>query len=150
MSYYSIEVCYKYPEPIKNIVPTNTFPHDDKNSESYEIKIELENLSNKYNGEMSAFDYDFMFNVDDNTFDNISSVNYNYNFNYIDDINNFISNLPVRYEILWIHRNDKKKKCESIECRVYSSEKKPEVIKFNDNDKLIYKNILDRIKNTQN
>lgn len=120
-------------EPIKNFDPTKMFPHNDKNSESYEIKIELEKLSEKYNGEMSAYDYDFIFNADDNTFNNIRSVNYNYYFSNVDEINNFIFNLPKKYDILWIHRNDKKKKSE-VECRVYSSEKKPEFIKFYDNN----------------
>jgi len=148
MTYYSVEVCYKYPKPIKNYCYEKNFPHNDKDSESYKIKIELETLSSKYNGEMSAFDYDFIFNTVDYTFNNISSVNYNYYFDNMFDVNNFILNLPSKYDIIWIYRKDKNKKGE-IECVIYMSDKKSDFIKFDDNDKIIYKNILDRIKNTK-
>jgi hypothetical protein len=142
---YSIEICYKFEIPIDKYYTKNFFPHENKNSESYDVRLELEKISEKHKGIMIAYDYDYIFNQDD-TFKNIPSVNYNYIFAYTDDICEFINNLPKKYEILWFNRKKIGNK-KDIECKIYYPNEKPQINKFNPDDFRLYKIILDRIKN---
>jgi len=123
---YSIEIKYKFGD--SNLIE----------KESGIVKDELEKIASKYQGDMRAYDYDNIFDMKTGTIQ-IDSVNYNYKFLSFGDANNFILNLPTQYEILWIHKN----KSDYV---IYSKKNKPDINKFNSDDKNIYKTILERIK----
>jgi len=126
---YSIEVSFKFKD-IKLI---------DKESDI--VRDELGKLALEYHGDMRAFDYDHMFDIKKGSIQ-IDCVNYNYKFLSFESANNFILNLPNKYEILWIHKNNS-------DYTIYSKRNKPESNKFNSDNKNIYKTILERIQNNK-
>lgn len=123
---YSIEIKYKFVDS------------DLIEKESGMVRDELEKIASKYQGDMRSYDYDNIFDMKTGTIQ-IDCVNYNYRFLSFDDANDFILNLPTHYEILWIHKN----KSDYV---IYSNKNKPDINKFNSDDKNIYKTVLERIK----
>ena len=126
---YSIEVSFKFKD--STLI----------DQESELVRDELSKLALVHQGDMRAFDYDHIFDMNTGSMQ-IDCVNYNYKFLSFESANNFILNLPSQYEILWIQKN----KSDYI---IYSTRSKPESNKFNSDDKNLYKTVLERIKNNK-
>jgi hypothetical protein len=126
---YSIEVSFKFND--SNMI----------NKESEMVRDELEKIALEHQGDMTAYDYDNLFDIKTGSIQ-IDCVNYNYEFLSFINANNFILNLPAHYEILWIHKN----KSDYV---IYSNKNKPDLNKFNLDDKNLYKTVLERIKNNK-
>ena len=126
---YSIEVSFKFKD--STLI----------DEESELVRDELNNLASIHSGDMRAFDYDHILDMKTGSMQ-IDCVNYNYKFLSFKSANNFILNLPSKYEILWIQKN----KSDYI---IYSTRSKPDSKKFNSDDKNLYKSVLERIQNNK-
>ena len=132
MNQYNIEVNYSY----------DGLTEKESNIKSKQIEKELYSIAEETNGEFFAFDEDFTFDPTNYSMEKIG-VNYNWIFQNVEHAQNFLIKLPIVYNILWIHRqNNKGEK----ECVVFSTRNKPEVNKFIQNDKDLYKIMIDRLK----
>ena len=125
---YSIEVNYSY-DGLTDI---------EKDVKSAEIKLEISKIAKDNNGEISGFDEDIGFGPKGLI---KKGINYNWEFKVVEDAITFLNNLPSIYNILWIY-----KRINSDSIIIYSLRNKPEVNKFTDNDKELYKNIIARLK----
>ena len=126
---YSIEVSFKFKD--SNLI----------DQESELVRDELSKLASIHSGDMRAFDYDNLFDPKTGTIQ-IDCVNYNYRFLSFESANNFILNLPSKYEILWIQKN-------KSDYTIYSIISKPESNKFNSDYNNLYKTVIDRINNKE-
>ena len=127
---YSIEVSFKFKD--STLI----------DQESELVRDELNNLASIHSGDMRAFDYDHILDMKTGSME-IDCVNYNYKFLSFESANNFILNLPFQYKILWIHKN----KSDYV---IYSKRSKPDSKKFNSDDKILYKTVLERMQNKSN
>jgi hypothetical protein len=132
--YYSIEIYFPYKDIIQ----------EDIEIKSTEANIQLKKIAKKFKGDFFAFDEDIGFNPTTGETNRLG-FNYNWIFYSFDKIKLFIQELPKQYTIKWIYNNDKSDS-ESIYI-IYSIYKKPEIIKFNSDDKELYRIILNKLKN---
>jgi len=131
--FYSIEVKFSYENLAKELIDI----------EANQSKKQIEQLAEVADGEFSAFDEDIGI---DKTSGSVSrlGLNYNWEFYSLDKIIQFISSLPNKYQILWIHNNDKKSN--DLTYIIYSTYNKPETSKFTEEDKKLYLVILNKLK----
>lgn len=138
-TYYSIEVKFSY----EDLEP------DQIDLKASEAKKELEKLAKKSRGKFNSFDEDI-------GIDKLSKIptrlglNYNWDFFVLDDIIQFINNLPNQYQILWIHNNNSEDKSGDSTYIIFSTFNKPETIKFTETDKKLYRILLEKLKSKQN
>ena len=127
---YSIEILFSYKDLTDSEIAYNFNI----------VSEELNELANSLNGELMAWDEDIGFSSS-----GIKKFGINHNFQFVtyDDANNFILRLPTKFTIKWVYKYKNKQ----IDYVIYSSNNKPETIKFDNDDKVLYKNILNKIKN---
>ena len=110
MSYYTVEVSYKFTDSDK-------LSEDVMNKKSIKLNEDLVKLGKEFNGERTAYDFDYLFDSKNGSIQK-SAYNNNWEFHNIDDIIGFVMKLPSEINILWSH---KKNSDNSIEYSIYSS-----------------------------
>jgi hypothetical protein len=128
---YNVEVYFSY----------NKLTDEQMDIKAKEIANELSSLAKEFNGDLTAYDEDIAFGTEG--FERLG-INHNYEFDNFELIKNYIQKLPDYYKIIWINKYNKVAK--EVECVVYSSRRKPESSKFDDNDKELFKIMIDKLK----
>jgi hypothetical protein len=129
MTSYSIEINY----PFEGLTQSQI------DSISNQVDIEIRKLAKETNGEFTAFDSDIGFGSSGME---VLGVNYNWAFTNPEDLKQIISKLPFGYKILWVFRHHDK----DISCVIFSTRRGPETSKFDQIDKEIYRQILNKLK----
>lgn len=115
--------------------------HDITSIESNFIDEEINRIGLNNNGEYLNYDVETELNKQTSII-NPTSVIYEWKFTDLDSISNFIGELPLTYKIIFVKSLIVKVVNESY--NIYVSSSKPEITKFNDQDKILYRSILSR------
>jgi len=129
--YYSIEIQYSYED----------FTEQEKDIKGSEAKNTIKKLALESNGDFSAFDEAMGVSTDGLT---RLALTCSWKFFSLKNIKRFVSVLPLEYKILWIHNDDETNP--DLTYIIYSTFNLPETKHFTQEDKDLYRVILNRLK----